>query len=257
MNDQRPLDRRTLISRGSAAGALGLVTAALPGAASAASPGAGGSSGPTEFVDQLIVAWGGGAATDYFTSSSSQWNATFENETLLPEGVMTLGGTFYSDRLALYAAGTVGIAPDNDPRHWYAFTNQAGTFDVSSSSVPYLQWTITAGASAISFGWFFMGFNGDQQATASFRSSVDSYATSIRTFAGDDTGDYALVRVDLSGQPVLLAGASRSFRLYLRGSNVASQIFATSNGNSAKGLEGAQDAWRDPMGYLNMGFVHA
>lgn len=255
MSDHTSLNRRQAIVRASSAGAAGLVTLALPGAATAAS-GAGGSSGPTEFADQLIAAWGGGATDSYFTSSLSQWDATFENETLQPNGVMTLGGTFYSGYSALYAAGTVGIAPSDDPRHWYVFTNQAATFDVGSASVPYLQWTITAGSSAISFAYFFMGFNA-YATTASFRSSVDSYASSIRTFAGDNSGDYALVRVDLSAQPVLSPGASRTFRLYLRGDSVATQIFATSNGEGTKGLEGVQDAWQSPMGYNQMGFVHA
>lgn len=250
--------RRTLLSTGATVATTGLVTMVLPGTAAAYSVMEGfGGAVPATPSDPIVAAWGGGNLSSYFTSSSSTLSASKVTTATTITATMGTGGPFYTSYSAVNAAAA-GIAPANDNRTWIYYKYRASTLDIADQNAPYLRWSITAGSTPIALNYFYSGFNSTGTTNASFRTSLDDYRNSIRDFVAPGDGTYRIVRVDLTGIPVIGAGSTIQFRMYLYNTNLSSNAATVFLGHNYSGSSGitANDSYQSAMGYYALGFVH-
>lgn len=252
------LARRRFLAGGAVATGAGLVTMTLPGSASAYSVMEGfGGEVPSTPADPIVAAWSGGNLSTYFTASSSTLSASRVTTASTITAFLGTGGPFYTDYTSVNAA-TAGIAPANDNRFWIYYKYRASSLDIADQNAPYLRWKITAGSSPVALNYFFTGFNSSGTTVASFRTSLDDYRNSIRDVTAPGDGTYRILRVDLTGIPVIGAGSTIYFRMYLYNTNLSSSATTVYLGHSYSSSSGvtANDSYQSAMGFNYQGFIH-
>lgn len=257
-SSRSPVPRRGFLATGATAATAGLVTMVLPGAVAAYSVIEGfGGEVPVTPSDPIVAAWGGGNLSSYLTTSSSTLSASKVTTATTISAYLGTGGPFYTTYSGVNGA-TAGIGPANDNRFWIYYKYRASSLDVSDQNAPYLRWRITAGSTPIALKYFYSGFNSTGTTNASFRTSLDDYRNSIRDFTAPGDGTYRIVRVDLTGIPVIGAGSSIDFRMYLYNTNLSSNAATVYLGHNYSGSSGitANDSYQSEMGYYAMGFIH-
>lgn len=238
--------------------ALGISSLTLPRAVAAASGDESGGSGQSlQFSqsDQIIVARSVGQANLAFpTGDSTQSMSNVAGLTGVSR-TMGLGGPYSVDTTALGAAES-GITPLTDPRHWYRIKYQSASFNTGDPGAPFWRWTVVAGSPGLSLRAFVLGgFNASSSTFFSLRSSVDGYASSLRDFAGDGSGEYRRVVVDLSSLSRLGGNQSITFRLYVRRPDSSTdRVFLSGGSGEYAGLT-VNDVYDERMGSWQMAYI--
>jgi len=210
-----PIGRRGLL-KGGVSGLAGISVLALPDAARASTSVAALAAAPVYDVgDVLLAGWSGGnTSTTTFPLTAQTIASTFANDTggeaTGGTGATSYGGTEYFTWAAL-TASTRGIMRSDDGRWWWYTKNPDSTLDINAAGVPYLQYSITAGANRVRLSSFFLGaFAGSGK--ISIRVSTNGYSSALRE--GSPPSNYSNYVVNLSGVPMIEPRQTLRLRVY-------------------------------------------